>query len=127
MNTILERRRHQRFSLKAGALVEIDKPKAFGLGKPRFVELGSVANISMGGLAVLYADKNYDFGRSRNLSIKSLNDDLKIENILFQVVSDFKTISLPGSSSIKRCGLKFIELTDDQTSLLDSFIQDHRR
>jgi esterase/lipase len=125
MNRIIERRKQRRFSVKGGAIVNLHNPSFFRFGRPKRTELGPVVNISMGGLASLYVNKKNKPITANILSITMPKENIKIDDISFSIVSDYKTISLPESETIRKCSIKFDNLTDDQINSLKDFIKNH--
>jgi hypothetical protein len=124
MTTILERRKQRRFKVKkGGAFVDLHKSHFFRLGKSKIVELGPVVNISVGGLSALYVNRKVRPAKSNLLSIRTSKDNVKIDDFLFQIVSDHETIILPGAGPVRKCGIKFDKLSENQISSLENFIQ----
>ena len=125
MDRVLERRRQRRYSVNGGAMVNLHNPSIFRFGRSKQVELGPVANISMGGLASLYVIKKNKPITANILSITMPKENITIENISFSIVSDYKTISLPESETIRKCSIKFNNLTDNQINSLKDLIRNH--
>jgi len=128
MNTIFERRKHRRHHVKkGGALVDINKLHLLSFGRSKIVELGPIVDISMGGLGVLYVGKKLRPTNSNLLSIRMPKDNIKVGKLSFQVVSDHATIFLPGSGAVRKCGIKFDKLTENQNLSLKNLIQNHSK
>ena len=125
MNKLFERRKERRFSVKGGAMVNLHNPSIFRFGRSKRTELGPVVNISMGGLASLYVNKKNKPITANILSITMPKENIKINDISFSIVSDYKTISLPESETIRKCSIKFDNLTDNQINSLRDFIKNH--
>ena len=122
-----ERRKRNRFPLKAGAFVEFHKPRLFNLGKPHVAKSAPIIEISYEGLAFKYIDRNmwpHDFNV---LSISAISETNKIDHIPFKAVSDYSMSRLPNSNFIRRCGIKFGKLTHAQKSQLYDFIQNNTK
>jgi hypothetical protein len=59
------------------------------------------------------------------LSISKTPDEIKIDKVPFKAVSDFSESRLPNAKFLRRCGIKFGELTPNQKNQLYYFIQEH--
>jgi esterase/lipase len=125
MNNLFERRKERRFNVKGGALVNLQNPSIFRFGRSKQTELGPVVNISMGGLASLYVNKKNKPITANMLSITMPKENIKIDDISFSIVSDYKTISLPENETIRKCSIKFDNLSDNQINSLKDFIKNH--
>ena len=102
-----ERRQHQRHQVKSGSISFKDKS-------------GEIIDISMGGLAFSYVDRDdwslESFDRGMLLGEK----ELCLEEVPLKVISDCAINS--GLSIIRRCGVKFEKLTPKQLAQLEYFI-----
>jgi hypothetical protein len=56
------------------------------------------------------------------LSILQTTDEIEIDNVPYEVVSDFKASNFTKSNPIRKCGVKFGELTLNQTILLNHLL-----
>ncbi len=81
----------------------------------------------MEGLSFHYMVKEEQSNKSSDvLDIVVTKGDLYLGKVPFETVSDFEISQVPLSSiTIKRCSVKFGELTNDQKSRLEDFIQNH--
>jgi len=122
---IVERRKQSRFKIKGRAFVEFQKHRFFKLGKPHVIKSAEIIDVSLEGLAFQYTDRNMWAHDFNELSISKTDDDIKIGNIPFKAVSDFSVSRLSNSMFIRRCGIKFGELTPAQKLQLDYFIRNH--
>lgn len=111
----VERRKSKRFPAKSGAYVVFN---------PKSNLQGQIVDISVDGLAVLFAQKEEWFNKSLDLSILMNEDDLCLQNIPAEIVSSFAIASdmVSGSEDMQRCGVKFGELTSEQRLQLEHFI-----
>jgi len=121
-----ERRKHNRFKVKKGPLVEFLKPRFLKLGKPRIVKTAQIVDISLKGLAFEYVDHNMWSPDFNELSIAEAIDKIKIEKVPFRAISDFSISRIENSTFLRRCGVKFGELTPNQKDQLHFFIQGHK-
>ena len=112
----VERREHQRIQVKSGAFV--------GIG-PHFNQVGPLVDISKGGLSFRYTSRKKQ-AKGLSLDIFLTDRDFYLGYVPFKAVSDSKTPDNPsGSATIRQCTVQFGELTPDQISYLQDFIQDH--
>ena len=59
------------------------------------------------------------------LSILQTTDEIEIDNVPYEVVSDFKAPNFTKSKPIRKCGVKFGELTLNQTILLNHLLMSY--
>ena len=120
-----ELRKQGRFRIREGIIVAFQKPRLFNIGAPRIVKTASIIDINRRGLAFEYiSDKMWpaDFD---TLSILQTTDEIEIDSVPFEVVSDFKTHSFTKSKPIRKCGVKFGELTLNQRILLNHLLMSY--
>ena len=112
-----ERRKHQRFRLKDLAIAVPNKPTS---------QVGRIVNISKGGLAVRYVDRDDWAGEADSIDIL-INSGLFLTNIPIQNVSDFEVENKVSFSIMteRQCCLQFGPLSSEQESRLDEFIRHH--
>ena len=113
-----ERRKHRRFQVQ---------DIAFAVLRNQGMALGQITDISLGGLAFHYiATKENDNGASE-LDILLAYNGLYMEKIRFKTISDFQIANRSPFTPIimKRCGIKFVEIAGEQTSMLENFIRHH--
>lgn len=101
----------------------LHKPRLFELAKPRFIELGPIIDISVGGLAVQYFETKERLTECAELSITVPDEGIKVEKVKFKTISDVQTAELPGSKTIRTRRAEFKELTPYQRFQLESLIK----
>ena len=116
-------RKWKRFRMKGSAIVLLHKPRLIEWGKPSFIELGPIVDISWGGIAVQYIDSKERQIKSSELSISIPPDGIKVENIPFQTVSDVEIAELPDNKKIRRRNIKFVDMNQTQKAKLVNFLQ----
>ena len=117
-----ELRQQDRFRIREGIIVAFQKPRLFNLGKPRTVKTASIIDINRKGLSFQYISHKMwppDFNK---LSILQTTDEIEIDNVPYEVVSDFKASNYAKSKPIRKCGVKFGELTLNQAILLNHLL-----
>ena len=117
-----ELRKQNRFKIREGIIVAFQKPRLFNLGKPRIVKTASIIDINKRGLSFQYISHKMwptDFNK---LLILHTTDEIEIDNVPYEVVSDFKASNFTKSKPIRKCGVKFGELTLNQTILLNHLL-----
>ena len=114
MKEIVNQRRYARFRV----------PKdAFAALGPDYIKVGQIINISMGGLAFRYHGSEGPSNASE-LDIFLAGRAFYLYKIPFEPVWDFVTEeNHSGSTKMKKCGLHFKDLTPQQRSQLEYFIQ----
>lgn len=113
----VERRKHKRFRVQDGAFVV---PKMSDGGAGRFKE------ISMNGLRFEYAVSQEQSIEVTELGIYVSYSGFRLYGIPCKPIWDFVTYEVPATSlQIRQCGMEFGELTPQQESQLEYFIQNH--
>lgn len=107
-----ERRSHKRFRVKEGALAFLDTVP------------GTIVDISEGGMAIHYVVFEKEPERRFRLDIFFAAEDFYLADLPSELVSDIR--SQPESQfsavRVKRLGIRFGELDDDQKARLKYFI-----
>lgn len=94
---------------------------------------GQVADISTGGIAFFYYEGD-EWPSNSIETFRLFGDDFYMENVSLEIVSDFKIVDeehpiykamgfTAEGRKIRRRGVKFGELTDEQKEQLKNFIQ----
>ena len=124
-SNFFERRKHHRFKVKTRAFVQFHKPRLFKLGKSRAAKSAQIVDLSGGGLSFQYTAHDMWTLDSNELSISNNFDKIRIDKIPFTAVSDFSISRVKNSLLLRRCGIKFRELTPKQKYQLHALIQSH--
>jgi len=122
----IERRQDIRFKLNEGIFAQFYKSLLVKLGISRRVKSAPVIDLGVGGLTFQYISRNMWTLDFDELSISKHLDKAKIITLPFIAVSDFPISRLPDKKFLRRCGVKFGELTLDQKYLLHYLIQDYK-
>jgi hypothetical protein len=120
-----ERRKHHRFKVKDGALAEFYKPSLFKLREPRIAKSAPILELSGGGLTFQYISRDLWTPNLNELSISKPDNKLKIGKLPFRTITDFSISRTENAMSLRRCGVKFEELTSTLKYQLHYFIQNH--
>ena len=114
---MVDQEKHKRF------LVPRD---SFMLLGPHFNKVGRIIDIGMDGLRFGYVAGNELSDKSFELDIFLSNTDFYLERVPCEMISEAKIPRSPyGSLSIRKCSVQFGELTPNQISQLEYFIQNH--
>ncbi len=116
----MNRRKDKRFRVNAGGFARLRSKPA---------KLGKIIDISRTGLALNYIDRYRQLGDSSELDLLFADDAFFIDRVSFKIISDVEISSVPPPKTlkIKRIGLHFEELTDQQSTLLEFFIRDYTK
>jgi len=135
---LMEHRKHERFKVKSGAIAMIRPLPAqpeqimdMGMGgnalaaKPKYCQ---IINISKGGLALRYIDKNGVLNEPFKLNVSFAQDSISSTYLKYAPCKTIWTsheASKPSSSRVKtkQRGVQFGEMTPHHASQLDRFIQ----
>lgn len=102
-----EKRRHQRYPVKSATISTGNKS-------------GEIIDISMGGLAFSYVAREDWTDDAFDRGMLLGEQDLRIEDVQLKVISDCAINC--GISVVRRCGVKFEQLTAKQLAQLEYFI-----
>lgn len=116
-NFFIERRQHPKFNVKDGMAALLSTEK---------LRVGKIVDISLGGLGFSYIGDPPDdlTGQAVQVHLLSNDNSIYIESIPCRVMTDMviKEQCSPDGRALKRCGLKFEELTRPQRILLQDAI-----
>ncbi len=114
----IERRRNRRYKAREGTVAL--------LGEPLNI-MGSVIDVSEGGLAFRYISNGKRPSESFELDILYSQQLVYIDKMPFKTVSDAEMTGESASKlfPVRRCGVQFGELTEAQKSKLEYLIQNH--
>ena len=115
---LVERRKHIRYRAKEGALAAV---------RPQYVKIGQIIDISRGGLAFRYTVTDSQGNESHELDIFLIGEVFHLNRVPFKIISDLRINkkSSPSSLRMRRCGVQFGELTQNQIHELEYFIRKH--
>ncbi len=115
-----EQRKYKRFQVK---------DCAFAIPSAHRRKLWQILDISKGGLAFQYVANEERLYDSPDLDIAYSRASFYLEKMPFKVISDLELENDIRWSSLKlrRFGVQFGELTENQESLLEDFIQKYAR
>ena len=137
----MERRNHQRYGVQAGTFavlrstsIELSKISDMSMGEIAFavikskpIKMGQIINISKEGLAFHYIDRQGASSSLFKMDILFAQDAFYLDRLLFKPIFDFEIdTDIPlNSFKIRKCGVKFGELSARQQSRLEYFIRHH--
>lgn len=137
----IERRKHQRFKVKRGAVAAMIKTSSIKEEQaedicmddcsiataPKSIKMGQIINISKGGLAFFYIDGEDEYNKLSDLDILFVQDSFYLKKVPVNTVWVSHAVSKPSSSLLesKQWGLQFEKLTPQQRSQLDFFLQNY--
>ena len=137
---MMERRKHQRFGVKPGTFailrstsIELSKIRDMSMGEIAFavikskpIKMGQVTDISRDGLAFHYIDRRAGTQSLFKMDILFAADSFYLDRLLFKPVFDRVETDIPlNSFTIRKCGVQFGELDQQQRSQLEYFICNH--
>ncbi len=112
-----ERRRHERFIV---GILEIT-------GTMTFARDVKIHDISVGGVAVT-VDKRLDLGGEYTLKIEGKGRALSLRGVVVWSLLSESLMDAHGNVvPVYKAGLKFVDLSQEQVSEIESFIEDHKR
>jgi len=114
-----DKRRHKRFRLKMPAFAVVDNSLAL---------IAEIVDISSGGLAIRYLKNNGStINTFQELDLFNPDIGFYLDSIQATIVSDYQIISrhTPESKEMRRCGLRFENLSSDQIARLENIIRSY--
>lgn len=116
-NERVERRKHKRFQVDNGAFVILGS---------HHDKSGRIIDISMGGLAFRYLTP-VKRPNGSYLAIVLPETNFYLDEVPAKTISDFELADkLPTNSmTVRRCGVQFVNLTDNQQSQIEFFINNY--
>jgi hypothetical protein len=113
----LERRQHKRIQIESQGHAVL-----FG---PTFTKGVQIIDICKGGLAFRYAHDQKPSNGLFELDILWDHNNFKLIKLKVETISDYQIPNefLLGVIPLRRCGVQFVELTKDQISQLENFIE----
>ena len=134
----MERRNHQRYGVHPGTFavlrstsIELSKIKDMSMGEIAFavikskpIKMGQIVNISKEGLAFHYLDRQRGPNGLFKMDILFAQNAFYLDRLLFKPIFDIEIdTDLPlNSFTIRKCGVQFGELSQQQRSQLEYFI-----
>lgn len=138
---MINRRKHKRYRAKSGTFallrstsIELNKISDMSMGeigfaviKSRPIKMGQIINISKDGLAFDYIERQTKNIELFKLDILFAEDAFYLGKVLFRPIFDYAIASeIPlNTFTIRRCGVQFGELTAQQESKLEFFVNQH--
>lgn len=138
---MINRRKHKRYRAKSGTFallrstsIELNKIRDMSMGqigfaviKSRPIKMGQIINISKNGLAFDYIERQSKTIEVFKLDILFAEDAYFLGKVLFRPIFDYAIdAEIPFNSFIiRRCGVQFGELTSQQESKLEYFVNRH--
>jgi hypothetical protein len=110
METFNDRRKQKRFSIK--------NRLSCVLVSPIIILSYGILDISDSGLSFSYA--GWEKWPSKGIKLDIIDDNFFLKEIPFEVVSDIPLDG--GATNLRRCGVKFLNLSDDQKLLLREYV-----
>jgi hypothetical protein len=136
---VVEYRDHERFKVKSGAIAMIrplpakqEHSKDMSLDRNAFVATAKycqIINISKGGLAFRYIDRNGESNEPFELDVLFIQDSIcftYLRNVPFEIIwtSHAPSKNLSSNLRTKLLGVQFGKMMPNQISQLDRFIQE---
>ena len=119
-----EQRKPIRHKLNKNVSVVLTQQKRFVLWKQEKTKF-AVIDVSMGGLRAQYVGPDMHLYEKNILSIETDDGNIKIEDIPFKVITDYKFTRLPDNSYLRRCGIQFGKLSEYHKQQLVKLIAEY--
>ena len=116
----IEKRKDERWVVKPSVLLEFRAARRISLLKGRYRLFGIVLDLSMGGLAVEYADRKLRPLKNIEYALSAPGSGLRLEGIRMTPVSDMVLADETGCGGTvcRRRGFRFDAMTSDQQEIL---------
>jgi len=122
---LVDRRQHERFQVRDGAFVVL-RPRSPILGQDVDI-VGKIIDISQAGLVLRYVSSQERSHESFELDIVLAGNGFRLNGVPVKTISDSQMAddAASNSTTVRRRGVQFGTLTEQQTSQLERFIRDH--
>ena len=123
---LVDRRQHERFQVRDGAFVVL-RPRSAILGQDIDI-VGKIIDISQAGLVLRYVSSQERSHESFELDIVLAGNGFRLNSVPVKTVSDRQMAddaAASNSTTVRRRGVQFGTLTEQQTSQLQRFIRDY--
>lgn len=113
-----DRRTHTRYPVKNGVVAFMEASVN---------KLGHVEEISKGGLSFRYMQIGNEIYLSDTINLFFPRHDFNLNHIPIKLVTDIEEFNQSQFRTVtmRRCGVRFLDLSDDQTQKLDYFIRNY--
>ena len=118
-----EKRKTHRSKLKAGVFILFKQPRLIKLLKPKKIQFAEILDLSVAGLQAQYSAPTMFKYETPVLSIISNDGTVKIDELPFKIVADNKVTILPDEKQLRRCSLKFGDISDNHRVQLNQIIE----
>lgn len=117
IKAFVEHRKHKRFEVKSGAVATVFNTAS------EYIHIGQIMNISKGGLAFRYIDRDCESTEPFEMDILAALDGFYLRNAPFKMVWVSPVAGHPAFIFLERKqrGVQFGEMTPHQKSQLDYF------
>ena len=118
----MEKRKDTRSALKPGAIVKFKKSSFLGLLKPRTVKYAAIVDLSLGGIRTEYQTNSKWSVEFDQISIGTADNTIDIDLKDCRIISDSMVGRPIEGTYTRRCGIKFVQLSDTAKNKLTQFI-----
>jgi len=119
-----EQRKSVRYKPNTNISIVFEQPRLFKVLQPHKIKF-MLIDISLGGLRAQYVSSDIFLYKNNVLSIETDDGSVKIEHIPFTIISDDKHTRLPRNTYLRRCGIKFSNLSKGHKRQLNQLIQNY--
>jgi hypothetical protein len=118
----IDKRKYPRLSPNGNAFAALGR---------RYARVGRIKNIALGGLAFDYISATGTDGDFSQIDIFLIGEVFHLYGINCEIIYDiqqpvpYKKIESIKPSNTRRCGIKFVTLTEDDTTQLKFFLESH--
>ena len=115
----------QRSKLKTGVFILFKRPWLLKLLQPNKKKFAEILDLSLTGLQAQYSAPEMLKYQSSILSITSNDGSIRIDGLPFKVVADKMVTTLPNKTQLRRCHLKFEDISDSHRIQLHQILQNY--
>ena len=124
----LDRRKQKRINIVKNAMVSAKRYR----GRFKFMGkvsefYGPIVDISLAGMAFYYVDCSMRETECCEICIEIPGTGVKIDNLNFEIISDFSVDKISGSETLRKRSGKFVALSNDQIKAIGEFIKHHAK
>lgn len=119
----MEKRKNIRRALKPGTVVQFKKSSFLGLLKPRTVQHAAIVDLSLGGIRTEYQTRSKWSAEFDQITIGTADKTIDIDLRDYRIISDSVVGRPIEGTYTRRCGIKFIQLSDSAKNELSRLIE----
>ena len=118
-----EKRKIDRTIIGPGSYIMLRRSRILKYLWPKEIRFAMIVDISLIGLGAHYVARDIFNYKQNVLSIATTDQKISTDFIPFRVINDKLVTNLPDNKQLRRCGIKFENISDSHKIEINNFIQ----